>query len=104
MLLGEVEVDRERLVQANAVIVHRRDMAVRIDLEKLRGAGVQRRARSVRIGEPIGLDHRNRLERNAELAREPVIARRARAVAAIDGEHVRVPESSCPGLSRASTF
>jgi hypothetical protein len=86
MLAREVEIDRQRFVHDEAVIVDRGHMAIRIDRHELGAAGMDRRARSVGVRHAIDLDHRHMLEGDAEFVGEPDIARRARAIAAIDGQ------------------
>src|SRR5439155_679234 len=71
----EVEVDRHRLPQDEAVVVDRRDMAVRVDLEKIGRAGLV----------PACAD-RHVLVIEPQLLRHPQGAKGARARDAIDLE------------------
>ena len=64
-----------RQPQHEAVIIDRRDVAIRIDLQKRRRAGVQRPARRVGVLEAVDLDHRDVAKRHAEFIGEPDIAR-----------------------------
>jgi hypothetical protein len=90
VLTRQVEVDGERLVQHEAVVVDRRHVAVRIDLEERRRPRVEHPLGVLR-GEAVALHHRLEPERDAELVREPDVARGARAVDAVDGEHAGPP-------------
>jgi hypothetical protein len=65
MLAGEIEVDGERFVQHQPVIVDRGDEAVRIDLQEFRRLGVQHPGRHG----AIVLDYRHLPERDAEFPR-----------------------------------
>ena len=94
VLARQIEVDGEQLVQHEAVVLDRRHMAVRIDLEEIGRPGVETLSASSGR-EAIALHHRHEPERDAELVREPDVARGARAVDAVDGEHAGPP--SCHG-------
>ncbi len=77
MLAGEIEVDRQRLLHHELVILDRRDQRHRVDGKEGRRVGVERRVGRQRIGQPPRLDHRHGLEVNAEFLRHPVVARGA---------------------------
>jgi hypothetical protein len=62
-------------------------VAVGIDLQEGGRARVDRRVGRQRVRQAIMLGHRHALERDAELLGQPDVARRARAVDAIDGKH-----------------
>ncbi len=87
VLAGEVEVDGQRLVQTEAVVIDGRDVAVGVDLQERGRAGVERGIHRVRVLEAIRLDHRHMLERHAQLGREPQVARGTGPIAAVDRQH-----------------
>jgi hypothetical protein len=86
VLLGEIEVDRQRLVQHQPVVVDRGDVPVRVHLQELGALRVQRRLGGLGR-QPIELHDRHVLEGNAQLIGEPDGARGARAIDAVDGQH-----------------
>ncbi|MPL82886.1 hypothetical protein SDC9_28835 [bioreactor metagenome] len=100
-LLREVEVDRERLGQDQPSVLHHRNRAGGRKPQEIGRAGVEGRARGLRVNplrlEPVGLDHRLQLPRQAELLERPDVARGARAVHTVEGDHGGSP---CPCLFR----
>ena len=110
VLPGEVEVDRQQLVQHQPVVVDRGDVPVRVHRQELRALRVQRRLGGLGR-QPVELHDRHELERDAELVGEPDVARGARAVDAVDGQHggeipyvVRAASISHEGPPRGSLF
>jgi len=87
VLLGEVEVDGERLVQHQPVIFDRRNMAVGIDPQELGRLGVQHALGGLGPCQAVELHHRHVLEVDSKFGREPDVAQSARAIDAVDRQH-----------------
>jgi hypothetical protein len=87
VLAGEMEIDGERFMQHQPLVVDARHMAVRIDLQESRRPRMQRRVGRLRIFKPVMLDHRHQLERHAKFLQQPDIPRGARFIDAVEGEH-----------------